>query len=63
MAIAVNRKWEGQWDQLIGKVKKLWSNLTENEFFRARHDYDKLVQIIEARSGQTREEIEEVLTS
>jgi uncharacterized protein YjbJ (UPF0337 family) len=37
--------------------------LTDDDFLRARGDFQQLVGIIEQRTGQTRQEIEEALES
>ena len=31
MNAATNKKWDGRWDQLKGRVKKLWGQITDDE--------------------------------
>jgi uncharacterized protein YjbJ (UPF0337 family) len=57
------QKWEGRWDQLTGKAKSLWGNLTDDDVLKAKGDYEQLVGQIKTRTGKTREEIEKALES
>lgn len=61
MKSATQQKWEGRWDQLKGKARQLWGDLTDDDFDRARGEYEELVGIIKERTGRTREEVEEAL--
>jgi len=45
----------------VGKAKKAWGNLTDDDFMRAKGDYEQLVGQIKTRTGKTREEIEKAL--
>ena len=51
-------KWEGRWDQLKGKAKSLWGNMTDDDFLKTKGDYEQLIGVIKTKTGQTREEIE-----
>lgn len=44
-----------------GKAKQLWGKLTDDDFTRAQGDYDELVGLINERTGETRERVEELL--
>jgi uncharacterized protein YjbJ (UPF0337 family) len=61
MSSATQQKWQGRWDQLKGRAKQFWGDLTDDDFTRADGKYDELVGIINERTGETREEIEERL--
>ena len=63
MKAATKQKWQGRWDQLTGKARKLWGGLTDNDFQSVKGDYEQLIGKIKERSGQTREEIENALDS
>ncbi|MDC0722802.1 CsbD family protein [Nannocystis bainbridge] len=52
---------EGKWEQLKGKAKELWGNLTDDDFLKAEGKRDKLCGIIQERSGERREDIERKL--
>jgi uncharacterized protein YjbJ (UPF0337 family) len=56
-------KWEGRWDQLKGKVKQTWGDLTDDDLDVAEGNYDELVGRIKERTGETQEEIEKRLDS
>jgi len=61
MTGATKQKWQGRWEQLRGKAKKLWGNLTDDELTRVEGDYDQLIGLVNERTGKTREEIERML--
>jgi uncharacterized protein YjbJ (UPF0337 family) len=52
------QKWEGRWDQLKGRVRELWGELTNDELDRAQGDYEQVIGLIKERTGQAREDIE-----
>ncbi len=54
-------KWEGRWDQLKGKAKQTWGELTDDDMDVAEGNFDEFVGRIKERTGETREEIEERL--
>jgi uncharacterized protein YjbJ (UPF0337 family) len=56
-------KWEGRWDQLKGKVKQVWGDITDDDLDVAEGNYDELVGRIKERTGETAEEIEEKLNA
>lgn len=54
-------KWEGRWDQLTGKAKQTWGDLTDDDLDVAEGNYEEFVGKIKERTGESREEIEEKL--
>jgi uncharacterized protein YjbJ (UPF0337 family) len=54
-------KWEGRWDQLKGKAKQAWGNLTDDDLDVAEGRYDELVGRIKEKTGETEEAIRERL--
>jgi uncharacterized protein YjbJ (UPF0337 family) len=56
-------KWEGRWDQLKGKVKQTWGNVTDDDLDVAEGNYDELIGRIKERTGETQEQIEDRLDS
>jgi uncharacterized protein YjbJ (UPF0337 family) len=54
-------KWEGRWDQLKGKAKQAWGQLTDDDLDVAEGNYDEFVGRIKERTGESREEIENQL--
>jgi len=52
------QKWQGRWEQLTGKAKKFWGNLTDDDFKKIEGDYEELVGVINEKTGEAREDIE-----
>jgi uncharacterized protein YjbJ (UPF0337 family) len=50
-------KWEGRWDQLKGKARQLWGDLTNDDLDVAEGNYEEMVGRIKVRTGETEEEI------
>lgn len=49
---------QGKWDQVKGKAKKAWAELTDDDFKKAEGSADKLYGIIQERFGDTKEAIQ-----
>jgi uncharacterized protein YjbJ (UPF0337 family) len=56
-------KWEGRWDQLKGKVKQTWGDMTDDDLDVAEGNYDELMGRIKERTGETQEAIEDRLNA
>lgn len=54
-------KWEGRWDQLKGKAKQAWGNLTDDDLDVAEGNYDEMVGRIKEKTGESEEAIRERL--
>lgn len=54
-------KWEGRWDQLVGKVKSTWNDVTDDDIEKAQGDYKQLVGIVKEKVGLSLEEVEKAL--
>lgn len=54
-------KWEGRWDQLKGRAKQAWGDLTDDDLDVVEGNYDELIGRIKERTGQTQEEVEREL--
>jgi uncharacterized protein YjbJ (UPF0337 family) len=61
MASATRQKWEGRWEQLAGKVKSLWGEVTEDELTKVKGDYERLIGVLKERTGKTQEQLEKAL--
>jgi uncharacterized protein YjbJ (UPF0337 family) len=46
---------KGEWDQLVGKAKRAWGELTDDDVLKAEGSADKLFGVIEKRFGDTKE--------
>ncbi|HEX7480896.1 MAG TPA: CsbD family protein [Polyangiales bacterium] len=47
----------GAWDQIKGKAKRIWGELTDDDFKKAEGSIDKLYGTIQQRFGDTKEQI------
>jgi uncharacterized protein YjbJ (UPF0337 family) len=47
----------GKWEQLKGRAKKAWGELTDDDFTKAEGSKDKLYGIIQERFGDTKDAI------
>lgn len=54
-------KWDGRWDQLKGKAKQAWGDLTDDDLDVAEGRYDEMVGRIKEKTGETEESIREHL--
>ena len=48
---------QGKWDQIKGRAKKAWAELTDDDFKKAEGSADKLFGVIQERFGDTKEAI------
>jgi uncharacterized protein YjbJ (UPF0337 family) len=61
MKSATRQKWEGRWEQLKGRVKELWGEITDDDLKKVEGNYDRMLGVIQERTGETLEEIESQL--
>lgn len=52
---------QGTWNEIKGKVREKWGQLTENDFVEAQGNIDQLAGIIQRKTGEGREAIESYL--
>jgi uncharacterized protein YjbJ (UPF0337 family) len=50
-------KWSGRWDQLKGKAKQQWGDLTDDDLDVAEGNFDEMVGRIKEKTGQAEEAI------
>lgn len=48
---------QGKWEQVKGKAKKAWAELTDDDFLKAEGSTDKLYGVIQQKFGDTKEAI------
>jgi len=48
----------GTWDVIKGKAKRIWGELTDDDFLKAEGSADKLYGRIQERFGETKETIQ-----
>jgi uncharacterized protein YjbJ (UPF0337 family) len=52
---------EGSWEQMKGKAKRVWGELTDDDFIKADGSTDKLYGIIQQKFGDTKDAIKKKL--
>jgi len=57
-----NATIKGNWNQLKGKVKEAWGDLTDDELTRVEGKRDQLLGLIQKKYGATKEEVEKRLS-
>lgn len=58
-----NDQAEGKWEQLKGRAKKAWGELTDDDFLRAEGSVDKLYGVIQEKVGDSRANVKERLAA
>ena len=48
---------KGQWNQMKGRAKKAWADLTDDDFKKAEGSVDKLYGVIQEKFGDTKDAI------
>jgi uncharacterized protein YjbJ (UPF0337 family) len=62
MSAMVNEQMlQGRWDEVRGKVRQRWGQLTSDEVDQVRGSAEQLVGLIERKTGETRQAIETFL--
>jgi uncharacterized protein YjbJ (UPF0337 family) len=58
-----NDQIEGRWEQLRGRAKKAWAELTDDDFLRAEGSVDKLYGVIQEKVGDSQENVKKRLVA
>lgn len=56
-------KWKGRWNELKGKVKQKYADLTDDDLLYAEGKEDELLGRLQKKTGKTKEEVENWLNS
>ena len=51
----------GNWGELKGRVKQKWGQLNDDELRQAEGSFDQLVGLIQRKTGETRQQVEQSL--
>lgn len=49
---------KGNWNQLKGKVKEHWGDLTDDDLTRIDGEYDQLIGQVQEKYGKSKEEVQ-----
>ena len=58
---AAEQRLFGHWDQLKGKIKEHWGQITDDELAEVEGQYDQLVGLIQQKTGEARQQIKRVI--
>lgn len=50
--------WKGRWNELKGKVKQSYADLTDDDLLYAEGKEDELLGRLQTKTGKTKEEVE-----
>jgi uncharacterized protein YjbJ (UPF0337 family) len=53
---------EGNWNEIKGKLRERWGQLSQDDLQMARGNVDQLVGVIQKKTGEARERVEQYLT-
>lgn len=53
----------GNWNQIMGAIKKEFGQITSDDLTRVRGSVDELMGMIQEKTGRSREQVEEFLSS
>ncbi|HLS11193.1 MAG TPA: CsbD family protein [Flavobacteriaceae bacterium] len=56
-----NLKWKGRWNQIKGKVKQEYGELTDNDLKYVEGKEEELLGKLQEKTGKTKEEVEKWL--
>lgn len=53
--------WKGRWNEIKGKVKQQYADVTDDDLLYTEGKEDELVGRLQKKTGKTKEEVEEWL--
>ncbi len=54
---------KGHWNEVTGRLKEQWGQLTDDDLMRAQGSAEQLVGVVQQKTGATRREVENFLTN
>ena len=61
--MVTRQQLEGKWNEVSGRIKEKWGVMTDDDLSRAEGSVERLVGVIQQKTGQAREEVERFLDS
>jgi uncharacterized protein YjbJ (UPF0337 family) len=58
---AADQRLFGHWNELKGKIKEHWGQITDDELAEVEGQYDQLVGLIQQKTGDARQQIKRVI--
>jgi len=56
--MATRQQLQGKWNEVKGRLKEKWGNLTDDDLVRGEGNVEQLVGVIQQRTGRAKEEVE-----
>lgn len=53
-----NNILEGQWNEVVGYIKKQWGKITDQDLEKIKGNKDQLIGLIQSKYGETKEQVE-----
>lgn len=63
MENSVIDKFKGNWNQITGKLKEKYGELTDDDLKKAEGNKDQLVGVIQEKTGESKEKIKSYINS
>lgn len=60
---AIEEKLEGKWNQLKGRIKEQYSDLTDDDLQKTEGKFEQIVGLIQEKTGETKEKIKDFIDS
>ncbi len=54
---------KGHWNEVTGRLKEHWGQLTDDDLMRAEGSAEQLVGVVQRKTGATRREVEQFLSN
>ncbi|MBD1425921.1 CsbD family protein [Sphingobacterium arenae] len=55
--------WKGRWNELKGKVKQQYADVTDDDLLYAEGKEDEMLGKLQKKTGKTKEEVEDWLNN
>jgi uncharacterized protein YjbJ (UPF0337 family) len=59
--MVTQQQLKGSWREIVGGIKRRWGNLTDDELTSAEGSVEQLVGLIQRKTGEAREKIEQYI--
>lgn len=59
--MATQQQMKGNWNQLKGKIKQRWGQLSDDDLQEVEGNYDQLIGLVQRKTGEARQQIENIL--
>lgn len=61
--MVTRQQLEGKWNEVSGRLKEKWGVLTDDDLSRAEGNVERLVGVIQQKTGRGKEEVEQFIDS